>query len=112
VGQTLNVTAGLVEIAFACGAKAILEGPAVLELQSEKSGALRTGRLTADVPDEVEGFTVHTPVAQIVSLCALECKTVAKLTSTADCRWAEGNAVSKEGAGLKPGQAVKLLEGP
>lgn len=111
VGQTLNVSAGLAEIAFACGATAILEGPAVLELQSGKSSHLRTGRMTADVPDEVEGFTVHTPVAQVVSLCALETMPVARLTATANCRWAPGSAVAKQGASLSAGQRVKLLEG-
>jgi hypothetical protein len=111
VGQTLCVSAGLAEIAFACGAKAILEGPAELQLQSEKSSSLRTGRLTADVPDEVEGFTVHTPVAQVVSLCSVASKPLARLTSTADCRWAEGSAVTKEGAALKSGQKVKLESG-
>jgi hypothetical protein len=111
VGQTLNVATGLAEIAFACGAKAILEGPAVLELQSAKSSALHTGRLTADVPDEVEGFTVHTPVAQVVSLCALETKPVARLTSIADCRWANGTAATKQGSALKSGQSLKLAEG-
>ncbi len=111
VGQTLNLAAGLVEIAFGCGAKAILEGPAVLELESSKSGSLRIGKLTANVPDEVEGFTVHTPTTEVVSLCASAPKSVAKLTSTADCLWAEGNAVTKEGASLLPGQAVKLVGG-
>ncbi len=111
VGETLNVAAGLVEIAFACGAKAVLEGPAVLELQSAKSGALRVGRMTADVPDEVEGFTVQTPVAQLVSLSALEASSVARIAATADCRWAEGSAVTKEGARIQPGQTVKLAEG-
>jgi len=111
VGQTLNLAAGLVEIAFGCGAKAILEGPAVLELESNKSGSLRIGKLTANVPDEVQGFTVHTPTTEIVSLCASAPKSVAKLTSTADCLWAEGNAVTKEGASLLPGQAIKLVGG-
>jgi len=112
VGQTLDVAAGLVEIAFACGAKAILEGPAVLEIQSEKSGALRVGRLTADVPDEVRGFTVHTPVAQVVSLCASEVGSVAKLTSmTADCLWDEDSEAKEEGKCLQPGKVLKLAEG-
>jgi hypothetical protein len=111
VGQTLNIAAGLVEIAFACGAKAILEGPAILELESNKSSALRVGKLTADVPDEVEGFTVHTPVVQVVSLCALQPKGVAKLTAASDCLWAEGTAATKEGDCLLPGQAVRLNDG-
>lgn len=111
VGQTLNIAAGLVEIAFGCGAKAIIEGPAVLELESNKSGALRVGKMTADVPDEVEGFTVHTPVVQVVSLCALQPKSVAKLTAASDCHWAEGNSATKEGESLLPGQAVRLNDG-
>jgi hypothetical protein len=111
VGQTLNVAAGVVEIAFACGAKAVLEGPAVLELQSEKSGTLKLGKLRANVPDEVEGFTVHTPMVQVVSLCTSNSNGVAKLTATTDCHWAKGSAATKKGASLLPGQAVKLLDG-
>jgi hypothetical protein len=108
VGQTLRIAAGLAEIAFACGAKAILEGPAVLELQSEKTSDLRSGRMTADVPDEVVGFTVHTPVA---ALCALQTPPVARVSATSDCRFAKESAVTKEGAALQPGQCVAILEG-
>ncbi len=111
VGQTLNVAAGLVEIAFACGAKAILEGPAVLELQSGKTSSLRSGRMTADVPDEVEGFIVHTPVVQVISLSTAEAQAVARVSATANCLWAEGSAASRDGAHLRPGQAVKLTSG-
>ena len=112
VGQTLHIAAGLVEIVFGCGATAVVEGPAVLELQSNKSSALHAGKLTAHVPDDLEGFTVQTPVVQVVSLCQPpQPKGVAKLTSTADCLWADGNAVTKEGASLLPGQTVKLTSG-
>jgi hypothetical protein len=111
VGQTLHIAAGLAEIVFGCGATAVVEGPAVLELQSSKSSALRSGKLTAHVPDDLEGFTVQTPVVQVVSLSPLQAKGVAKLTCTADCAWADGNAATKEGASLTPGQAVKLTAG-
>lgn len=111
VGQTINIAAGLAEVVFGCGATAVVEGPAVLELQSSKTSSLRTGKLTANVPDDVEGFTVHTPTAQLVSLCKLEQKAVAKLTGMAECLWAEGNSVTKQGACLLPGQAVKLAGG-
>ena len=111
VGQTLHIAAGLVEIVFGCGATAIVEGPAVLELQSNKTSALHAGKLTAHVPDDLEGFTVHTPVVQVVSLCQPQLKGAAKLTAAADCLWAEGSAVTKEGACLLPGQAVKLTAG-
>ncbi|MBN1394650.1 MAG: hypothetical protein JW959_06475 [Pirellulales bacterium] len=111
VGQTLDVAAGLVEIAFACGAKAILEGPAVLELKSEKGGDLRAGRMTADVPDEVEGFTVTTPLAQLVSLSKEQRESAAKLIATADCIWGKGCEYCKKGTYLKPGQKVNLTSG-
>ena len=39
-----------------------------MELQSNKSSSLHIGKLTAHVPDDLEGFTVNTPVVQVVSL--------------------------------------------
>lgn len=111
VGQTLDIAAGLVEIAFACGAKAILEGPAILELRSAKGGALHVGRMTADVPDEVEGFTVTTPLVQLISISKAERESVAKLTETVDCLWEEDSTVSRKGAFLRPGHKLKLAGG-
>lgn len=111
VGQTLDLASGLVEIAFACGAKAIIEGPAILELHSEKSGALRLGKMTADVPDDVEGFTVTTPTAQLVSISKAERESVAKLTETVDCFWENDSAATAKGAFLKPGSKLKLIGG-
>lgn len=111
VGQTLDVAAGLIEIAFACGAKAIIEGPAILELHSDKGGALRMGKMTADVPDDVEGFTVTTPLARLVSISKAERESVAKLTETVDCFWEDDSAVTAKGAYLMPGNKLKLIGG-
>jgi hypothetical protein len=111
VGQTLNVAAGLAEIAFACGAKAILQGPAEFVLHSDKSGSLRSGRMTADVPDDVQGFSVLTPTVEIISLSKEEQESVAKLSGTAECLWAKGTSANREGALLKPGQFIKLNGG-
>ena len=69
-GQTLHVATGLAEIAFACGAKAIIEGPVVLEIESTKTAVLHSGKLTANVPDDLEGFNVRTPLVEIVALPA------------------------------------------
>lgn len=110
VGQTLNLAAGLAEIVFTCGAKAILQGPAVLELHSDKVSTLRSGRMTADVPDNIQGFTVQTPTVQIVSLTAEEQKSVARLSDVADCSWDKEGKVAK-GAYLQPSQRLKLLTG-
>jgi hypothetical protein len=82
VGQTLNVTSGLVEIAFSCGAKAVLEGPAILEIQSPKTSDLKVGRITADVPDDLEGFKIKTPTAIITSLPS-DSKSASKSTMNA-----------------------------
>jgi len=110
VGQTLNLAAGLAEIVFTCGAKAILQGPAILELHSDKVSTLRTGKMTADVPDDVQGFTIQTPTVQIVSLTADEQKSVARLSDTAECAWDKDAKLSK-GAYLQPGQRLKLHAG-
>lgn len=110
VGQILHLTDGLAEIAFSCGAKAILEGPAILELQSEKSSWLRAGRMTANVPDDVQGFMVRTPTVQLVSLSEAAPRIVAEVTATVDCMWAE-DAVLEEGTFLQPGQSLNLLDG-
>jgi hypothetical protein len=111
VGQTLQVAAGLIEIVFGCGATAVIEGPAVFEVESEKSSTLRLGRLTAQVPDQVEGFVVHTPSIQLVSLCRLESQGVAKVTGMSNCRWGSVDREMQEGACLLPGRELKLAEG-
>ncbi len=46
----------------------ILEGPATLVLASEMRGELEDGRLTAAVPESAHGFTVQTPLAELVDL--------------------------------------------
>ena len=113
IGETLNVAKGLVEIVFACGAKAVLQGPAILQLDSGKSSMLHIGRMVADVPDDVEGFTVRTSIVQVVSLPSVKMylNGVAKVTRTVDCRWAKDSAASGAGASLLPGQSLKLAAG-
>jgi hypothetical protein len=61
---------GLAEITFASGAKVILEGPANFEIESNKTAILHSGRLTADVPDDLEGFKIRTPTVEILSLAS------------------------------------------
>ena len=63
-GQSLRLMEGLAEVTFSCGAKVILQGPARLEIISEKTAILHSGRLTADVPDSLIGFKVLTPMAE------------------------------------------------
>lgn len=57
---------GLVEVAFPAGASAIVEGPAVFRVLSDKSLALDVGRCSVHAPDGAEGFHVETPFTRVV----------------------------------------------
>lgn len=57
----LNLDSGTVLIAFNSGATAVVEGPAVLSIESANRMFLKSGKLTAEVPPPASGFTVNTP---------------------------------------------------
>ncbi len=65
-GTVLALERGLAEVRFACGARAVLEGPATLELLSGKSARLRRGRLTARAEGPAAGFEVLSPQGQVI----------------------------------------------
>ncbi len=64
----LDFHAGLAEIAFASGARVVLQGPARFEVESASSGRLERGRLHASVPHEAVGFAINTPGGSVVDL--------------------------------------------
>lgn len=64
----LRLESGAVELAFASGARAAVEGPAELTLTDRNGIELRKGKLAADVPKQAIGFTVHTPNATVTDL--------------------------------------------
>jgi hypothetical protein len=68
-GQRLELSAGQVRIEFASGASALLQGPAILEVQSDNSGFLLLGRVTvtASTPAS-KGFTIQTRTGKAVDL--------------------------------------------
>lgn len=68
VGQKLTLVSGLVEISFDNGAKMILEGPAELVLDSPIQATLAAGQLTAEIPEQAIGFTVQTPMVNVIDL--------------------------------------------
>ena len=78
-----QLTAGLAEITFASGAKVILQGPASLEIESNKTATLHNGRMTADVPDDLAGFRIHTSTVEILSLPADSKETTSKDATSA-----------------------------
>jgi len=77
-GAVLALESGLAEIFFDCGAKVVLEGPAVLRVEGRSASRLDRGRLTAKL--EKTGrkaahgrhlprlFTIHTPKASVHDL--------------------------------------------
>jgi hypothetical protein len=67
-GRRLHLRSGLVELEFVGGARVILEGPCRFALIAADSGLLSQGRLTANVSSAVAGFTVTTPLAEIIDL--------------------------------------------
>jgi len=64
----LRLDSGVVELAFASGAKAAVEGPAELSLIDRNSLELKRGKLSAEVPKPAIGFTVRTPNATVTDL--------------------------------------------
>lgn len=62
----LHLVEGVVELVFLQGARVTLTGPVVFDLLSANRGALRSGRLTADVPDSARGFTVEAPGGEVI----------------------------------------------
>ncbi len=67
-GQRLGLRTGLAEIVFRSGARVIVQGPAILDLEGPGAGFLQTGRVTASVPPEAVGFTLRTPNATVLDL--------------------------------------------
>jgi hypothetical protein len=68
-GRVLDLSAGEVRIAFHRGALVTLQGPCVLEIQSDHSASLRVGSMTAKAESkQSHGFTVQTPTMKLVDL--------------------------------------------
>lgn len=67
-GSELRLKKGLAKLSFSCGAIMLLEGPAVLQFESDLVVVLHSGKMSAEVPEQAIGFTVRTPRANIVDL--------------------------------------------
>jgi|GEM_PF-2588085 len=68
VQDQLNLLSGLAKVRFDCGAEVILRGPAQLRVDSGMDCYLNRGELSATVPEVAHGFTVSTPLGQVVDL--------------------------------------------
>ena len=69
LGDQLNIRSGLVEITYDTGAKVILQGPVMYEVESKNGGFMLVGKLTGKVENETaKGFFVRTPTAVVTDL--------------------------------------------
>lgn len=66
--DSLWLQKGVVTIEFDYGAEVVIEAPAEFCLNSAEELTLRYGRLYARVPERSKGFTIETPIAQIIDL--------------------------------------------
>jgi hypothetical protein len=64
----LKLKSGWIELQFYSGAKVILEGPIKFEAQSENSGFLHSGRLSAKVPAHAHGFSINSADVKVIDL--------------------------------------------
>ncbi len=66
--RTLQLESGFAELEFRSGALLLLEGPVTLEIADSMRVRMRQGRISAKVPESAHGFTIDSPVAEIVDL--------------------------------------------
>ena len=64
--QEYAISEGQVQLVFANGAEVILTGPAVFESEGDEHLAVRYGACSVFAPDGAEGFTVETPLSNVV----------------------------------------------
>lgn len=64
----LNLEVGLARLDFSNGATVTLQGPAEFEILSANQTSLKSGILTASIPESAIGFEVLTPAIDVVDL--------------------------------------------
>jgi len=67
-GQQIELTSGFAEITFDSGAQVLLQGPALLDVNSAWSATLKQGKLTASLPPEAMGFSISNPTVEVVDI--------------------------------------------
>jgi hypothetical protein len=67
-GDVLRFDSGEVELVFDTGVAVIIRGPADFEVRSNDRAFSRLGRITARVGADGGGFTIETPVAEVIDL--------------------------------------------
>jgi hypothetical protein len=68
-GTEIALMSGLMEITYDTGAKVILQGPVMYQVESKNGGYMSTGKLTGKVENpNAKGFAVRTPTAVVTDL--------------------------------------------
>ena len=66
IDQEYAISEGQIQLVFSNGAEVILTGPAVFESQGKQHLAIRYGSCSVFAPEGAEGFTVETPLSNVV----------------------------------------------
>lgn len=66
INQEYAISEGQIQLVFSNGAEVILTGPAVFETEGMEHLAVRYGSCSVFAPDGAEGFTVETPLSNVV----------------------------------------------
>jgi len=109
----LRLDRGAAQIEFSRGARVVLEAPAELQLVSEREVFLRSGKLSAHVPEPAHGFRVVTPKFTVVDQgtefgCSVGSEGVGEVhvfAGSVSCKPAEPG---KSGRELKKNQALRV----
>jgi ferric-dicitrate binding protein FerR (iron transport regulator) len=107
-GQRLELVSGLAEITFDSGARVVLEGPALLELNSAWDATLIKGTLKANVPPEAIGFLISNQAVEVTDL-GTEFTMIADANGTTDVLVLKGS-VEAEPQGDVDREKILLLE--
>lgn len=115
-GQSIQLRGGLAEIAFDSGVRAILDGPARLDLESTRRLFLHHGKLAARVAPQAAGFTVATPSAVVVD-AGTEFGVSAEVNGPTEVQVfagavevaLPGEAVARPTRALRAGQGIRVV---
>lgn len=121
IGQRIALSAGLLEITYDSGFKAILQGPVEYEVTSRNGGFLAIGKLTGKATAaRARGFTVDTPLARVIDLGTefgaevAPDGAVATVVFTGEVELTPTTPEGKHSPGqvLRKGEAARVLRGP
>jgi hypothetical protein len=67
-GTTLHLKSGLAQLVFESGAEVVLSGPCHFQIDNSMLCRLTHGSVSAEVPPRAAGFTIRSPMAEVIDL--------------------------------------------